>query len=98
MPTNGDNQDITTMGTIAAWRASRIIERAWDVLAIEQLILAQGIDLVRQQNDRRAFSASSNKLHEDVREHAPFLDEDRPLSDEIALLSRVLAQVPVEDS
>jgi len=98
MPTNGDNQDITTMGTIAAWRASRIIERAWDVLAIEQLILAQGIDLVRQQNDRRAFSASSNKLHEDVREHAPFLDEDRPLSDEIALLSRVLAQAPVEDS
>ena len=95
MPTNGDNQDITTMGTIAAWRASQILQRAWEVFAIEGMILAQAVEMVGGQGEQECeeeFSGVARELLHEVREHSAFLDEDRPLSDEISAFAVVLSQ------
>lgn len=92
MPTNGDNQDVTSMGTIAALKCHDIIERAFEVLAIEAMVLAQGVELLDGFDDpeHAGFSEQACDLARFVRHHSPFLDDDRPLSDEIAHLATEL--------
>ena len=93
VPTNADNQDVVSMGTIAAWRCAQIIERLWDVLAIEAIALAQGLELCGGLTDPDAsgFAPGSVALAQRVRQHVDFLDEDRPLSPDIQALAQVLA-------
>jgi tyrosine ammonia-lyase len=82
IPTNANNQDVVTMGTIGALRASELLDRLYEVLAIEALILTQGFEL-EGGFENGSFSDSSRELAEFVREYSDFLDEDRPLSSEI---------------
>lgn len=86
IPTNADNQDIVPLGTIAARRASTSVEQLYQVLAIEALVLAQGAEL---KNTR--LSHASQTLCAWVREYAPPLKQDRPLSEEIAKVAKALA-------
>src|SRR5207237_10875258 len=41
IPTNNDNQDVVTMGTIAARRAAELLDMAWQTLAVQALALAR---------------------------------------------------------
>lgn len=88
IPTNGDNQDVVSMGTIAARGAADALDAAADILAIEALCVAQGVDLV----GRDGFSASTLALHEQVRARSPKLDQDRPLSADIAAVKAALCE------
>lgn len=87
IPTNADNQDIVPLGTIAARRASTSLEQLYQVLAIEALVLAQGAEL----KNTRLLSHASQTLCAWVREFAPPLKQDRPLSEEIAKVAMALA-------
>ncbi len=87
IPTNADNQDIVTMSTRAARQAALNLTHLYRVLAIEALILAQGVDL----SGDRGFAAQSRRLVDWVRERAPALEDDRPLSEEIQALAADLA-------
>ncbi len=82
VPTNANNQDVVTMGTIAARRAGEAVTDVARILAIETLCLAQAVELRRREDDA-PFGPAACAVLALARAHAPFLDEDRPLSGEI---------------
>ncbi|MEM9726212.1 MAG: aromatic amino acid ammonia-lyase, partial [Pseudomonadota bacterium] len=49
LPTNADNQDVVSMGTISARGVAAALEDAARILAIEALAVAQGVDLLRAE-------------------------------------------------
>ena len=91
LPTNANNQDVVTLGTIAARRCRDLLVLCWRLLAIEALLLVQGMDLVMRDGESlTAFADSSQRLYAEVRETVPFLAGDRPLSREIEHLAVLL--------
>lgn len=93
IPTNGNNQDVVPMGTIAARKTAKLLDLLWMLLAIEALILTRARELLATtQPSSGAFSPAADALVRWVRSHAPPFDEDRPLAHEIATVSAALAQ------
>lgn len=91
IPTNANNQDVVTMGTIAARRCRDLIDMLWRLLAIEALVMVQGMELrCHRGATRQDFSASSRQLFDQVRSLSPALGHDRPLSADIEHLARAL--------
>lgn len=89
--TNGDNQDINPMGTIAARKSAELVEDAARVIAIEALAATQGFELAGGFTSNGAgFSACARRLAERVRALSDFVGADRPLAPDIA---RVAAAV-----
>ena len=93
IPTNGNNQDVVTMGTIAARKTAEQLDLAFQVLAIQALAVAQAAEL-RGGTTCDGFAAESRGFVAWVRSHAPALGTDRSLSGEIA---RVAAQLECDD-
>ena len=73
IPNNNDNQDIVSMGTNAALITAKVIENAFEVLAIELITIVQAIDYL-EQNDK--ISSVTKKMYDDVREIIPTFKED----------------------
>jgi len=90
IPTNGNNQDVVSMGTIAARRCRCILRDVSRVLAIEALVLAQAYDLRIEADDSRAFSPASRSFHASVRGLSRRLGDDRPLSSDIESMAATL--------
>lgn len=86
VPTNANNQDVVTMGTIAARRAGEGVADVARILAIEALCVAQAVELRRREDDR-GFSPAARAALAFVRAHSAFLDEDRPLSADIEAIA-----------
>ncbi len=86
--TNANNQDVVTMGTLAARRSATTLERLTELLAIESLLLVQGYELRGGQS--AGFSKAATQLHQAVRKIAAGLAEDRPLAGDIQKLSQQL--------
>lgn len=78
--TNGDNQDIVSMGTDAALMAAKVIDNAFIVLAIEMITLAQTVDFMKIHDD---LATTSRSLYDAVREQMPTVMEDRVLIEEL---------------
>jgi tyrosine ammonia-lyase len=93
VPTNANNQDVVSMGTIAARKVMAALDDAFRVGAIAAMVLAQAAEL-RGREDARGFSASTRALCRLVRGHSAFLAEDRPLSGEIERLATALRTAP----
>jgi histidine ammonia-lyase len=74
IPNNNDNQDIVSMGTNAAVIASKVIENAFEVLAIELITIVQAIDHLGQQ---REVSTVTKKLYDEIRAIVPVFKEDQ---------------------
>lgn len=89
IPTNADNQDVVTMGTIAARNARDQVTRLWQVLAIHALALTQAHDL----RGGEGFAPATREVAALVRRHSPFLDTDRPLSGDIARVATALSEM-----
>jgi tyrosine ammonia-lyase len=87
IPTNADNQDVVTMGTIAARRARDILSDVRHVLAISALCMAQAVEVREQQTGSTAFSAATRALRDAVRQRSAFLADDRPLSGDITSMA-----------
>jgi tyrosine ammonia-lyase len=83
--TNADNQDVVSMGTIAALRVRQTLDRVFEVLAIEAMVVAQAMDLSGD-----GFSPAARRLAARVRHVSPALEGDRPLSGEIARVAQML--------
>jgi tyrosine ammonia-lyase len=94
IPTNADNQDVVTMGTIAARKAARLIELCAHVLAIHALAVTQGMELVGRAE---GFAPASRRLAETVREISPSLAGDRPLAGEITALAAAIMEGGLQD-
>lgn len=72
-------EDDTTNATFAARRTGWILERLRTVLAVEALVAAQAIDLVKVS----ALGAGPELLHRAIRDHVDPLDDDRACGPDI---------------
>lgn len=96
VPTNANNQDVVTMGTIAARRAGEAMSDVARILAIGIMCVAQAVQL-RECDGGPAFSAAARAVVATARAHSGFLDEDRPLGDEIEALAAALLDGEARD-
>lgn len=83
IPNNNDNQDVVSMGTNAALITKRVIDNAYQVMAIHYMALAQAVDCL-QIYDK--LSHTSKTIYDDVRTVMPTIKADKPMYKEIELL------------
>jgi len=81
------------MGMTSARRAAEILSNSEHVLAIEALAAAQGLDL---RGD--APAPGTGAARQEVRELSPRLEEDRPLSEDIGAVRRLIAHGELVDA
>lgn len=83
IPTDGNREDVVPMSMGAAWKARRVIQNVRNVLAIELMCAAQGIDF------RAPLQPGSGVLsaYKSVRSLVDPLGADRVLSPDIAALA-----------
>lgn len=89
--TNGANQDVVSMGTIAARLVSDKLEMLFQIQAILAMTVAQAIDL-REIEGKAAFSPSAEAMRRFVRRISPALTQDRPLGREIETLAQAMSR------
>lgn len=74
IPNNNDNQDIVSMGTNSAVIAAKVVENAFEVLAIEIITIVQAIDAL---NYKDQLSSESKAIYNDVRNIIPTFSNDQ---------------------
>jgi histidine ammonia-lyase len=92
IPTSGNKEDHVSMSMAAALKADRAVVLARDVIAIEILCACQAIDLL----EGLATSPPLARVHAVVRAHVPTLASDRAPSQDIHIISRLIANGDVE--
>ena len=85
VPTSAGMEDHVSMGTHAAHKLSAVVRNTRDVLAIEALCGAQGLDLLGV-----SAAPGVEEARRVIREHVPALARDRVLAPDIATISGVL--------
>lgn len=81
IPNNNDNQDIVSMGTNSALICRRVIENAYQVMAILFIALAQASDCLELAEK---LSQRTREQYLAVREICPRFIEDTPFYEEVA--------------
>src|SRR3954470_4052183 len=82
IPTDGSKEDVVPMAMGAAWKARRVLRNVENILAIELMCGAQGIDFRAPLRPGKGVRTA----HERVRDIVPRLETDRVLSADIAAL------------
>jgi histidine ammonia-lyase len=93
IPTSAGREDHVSMSMTAALKAARAVERARDVIAIEFLCAGQALDLLAPLTTSDPLA----RVHQFIRATVPTLDDDRPLSREIAAIARMIASRELEN-
>lgn len=73
IPNNNENQDIVSMGSNSGLIAKRVIENAYQVLAIEFLCLVQAIDYLKIGDK---LSSKTTMVYDQIRNLVPRFEED----------------------
>jgi len=73
IPNNNDNQDVVSMGTNAALITKRVIENAFEVVAIEMITIIQAIEYLKVQDK---VSSKTKKMYDEIRQLVPIFTED----------------------
>jgi len=73
IPNNNDNQDIVSMGSNAALMTKKVIDNAYEVLAIEMLALIQAIEFLGNSD---MLSSTAAKVYKQLRAIVPAFAED----------------------
>ncbi len=86
MPTSANQEDHVSMATHAARRLAGMNDNLADIIAVELLAAAQGIDF------RQPLWTSTTlaRAHELVRQQVPFWDEDRLMAPDIEAVSAMV--------
>lgn len=87
IPTSAGMEDHVSMGTHAAHKLTAVVRNVRDILAIESLCAAQGLDLLKMRSSEPLEAARAV-----VRERSAFLDHDRPLAGDVAAMSDAIAR------
>ena len=88
IPTDGSKEDVVPMAMGAAWKARRIVRNLQNILAIELMCAAQGLDYRAPLSPARLVRVA----HERVRAVVPSLGVDRVLSPDIAALFAAIGE------
>jgi histidine ammonia-lyase len=86
IPTSAGQEDHVSMGSISARHARRILENVIQVLAIEMLAAAQGIDFQKPLAPGRGTAA----VHRRIRAHIPHWKEDRVMYRDIEKMTEMI--------
>ncbi|MBZ4188683.1 HAL/PAL/TAL family ammonia-lyase [Niabella beijingensis] len=81
IPNNNDNQDIVSMGFNAAQIAKKVIENAYEVLAIQAMTLLQAIDYLDRQEQ---MASKTTAIYTLLRKEFPKFSKDYPLYKDLA--------------
>lgn len=73
IPNNNDNQDVVSMGTNAALITKKVIENAFEVVAIELITVVQAIEYLKVQDN---VSSETRKMYDKIRAIVPVFRED----------------------
>jgi histidine ammonia-lyase len=92
IPTSANKEDHVSMSMAAALKASRALELARGVIAIELLCACQAIDLLAPLTT----SIPLARVHQRVRARVPTLEHDRPPSPDIAVITELIVGGEVE--
>ena len=92
IPTSGNKEDHVSMSMAAALKAARVVELAAHVLSVELLCACQAIDLLAPLNT----SAPLARALQCVRAQVPTLDDDRPPSRDIDLITAIIQSGELE--
>jgi histidine ammonia-lyase len=87
IPTSADQEDHVSMGTIAARKASSILENVKNVIAIEYMCAAQGIDLLTPLKTSTPLEAAKAAIRKVVSK----VEDDRVLSPDIERIRSIMA-------
>jgi histidine ammonia-lyase len=91
IPTDANQEDFVPMGMGAAWKASRIVRNAAQVVSTELLCGAQGLEFLRPLKPGAGVARLYQAVRDPERGVAP-LAADRPPAPDLAILTaRVLA-------
>jgi histidine ammonia-lyase len=86
IPTSANKEDHVSMGSIAARKCREIVANTEEVIAIELLCAAQGIDLFTNLKAGEGTMAA----YEVIRSRVDYMKEDRNLSIDIAKVKKLL--------
>jgi MIO-dependent L-tyrosine 2,3-aminomutase len=87
VPSNGDNQDVVSMGLIAGRNARRVLSNNNYILAVEYLAAAQAVDI----SERYAgLSPAAKVAYDKLRTLVPTLKDDRYMADDIERVAEAL--------
>ena len=89
IPSNGDNQDVVSMGLIAARNARRVLDNNDRVLAVELLAAAQAVDVSQRAGD---LGPAGRTAYTALRSLVPALDQDRYMSDDLESVATFLRE------
>lgn len=87
IPSNGDNQDVVSMGLVSTRNCKRILKNNNHILAVELLCAAQAVDI---GSHYEKLSTIGKDVYSFVRSHVDTLDNDRFMSDDITKISELL--------
>jgi histidine ammonia-lyase len=87
IPNNNDNQDIVSMGTNTALLTAKVIENAYQVMAIHFIALAQATDCLGIAG---RLADATHRQYDNVRSIVPKFIADEPFYDRIAAVERYL--------
>jgi histidine ammonia-lyase len=73
IPNNNDNQDIVSMGTNAALITKKVIENAYEVVAIEIITIIQAIEYLKTQDK---VSSKTKNMYDAIRQIVPIFTDD----------------------
>ncbi len=85
--TSGNKEDYVSMGMAAALKLRQIVANARNVLAIEAMAAAQGIDFLAPLKTSKRLQAA----HAAIRSVSPPIEHDRVLADDFAKISDLIA-------
>jgi MIO-dependent L-tyrosine 2,3-aminomutase len=89
VPSNGDNQDIVSMGLIASRNARRVLQNNDRILAVEYLAAAQAVDIAGRYD---GLGPAAKATYDAVRTIAPTLSHDRYMADDIEAVAEALSR------
>ncbi|WP_018627296.1 HAL/PAL/TAL family ammonia-lyase [Niabella aurantiaca] len=81
IPNNNDNQDIVSMGFNAAQLARKVIENAYEVLAIQAMTLLQAVDYLNRHDQ---MASKTMAVYNRLRNVFPKFSKDYPLYKDLA--------------
>jgi histidine ammonia-lyase len=85
IPTSANQEDHVSMGAIAAFKGADIVQNVRNVLAIELLCAAQGLDFIAERPGRGVAAA-----HKIIREHISTLTQDRVMSIDLEKMAELV--------
>ncbi len=86
IPSNGENQDVVSMGLVAARKAREIKDRIEYILAVELLAACEAME----ERDASKMSPATRLVYEAVRKEVPAFLADREMSSEFEKVKNLI--------